>query len=108
MSRLHSRKLQSKKITARLDFYLKTTKQIIMSKIAKSNLIILPKGKNDTALYLSLLAGGIIRLLLSLTRLPELLTDRNELTTPITSWKRCKLNLYSFYQLLAALDYKVG
>lgn len=61
-----------------------------MSKMAKSNLIIKPKGRNDTALYLTLLAGGIIRLLLSLTRLPELLAVRNELTTPITSWKRCE------------------
>lgn len=51
--------------------------------------------QSTVPLYLTLILGGTLRLLLALTRLPELLTDRNELTTPITSWRRCKSRFVS-------------
>ncbi|SGY15222.1 BQ5605_C013g07291 [Microbotryum silenes-dioicae] len=43
----------------------------------------------------SVLAGGAaLRLALSTTSLPEILQDRNELVTPITSFTRCKHSLH--------------
>lgn len=44
----------------------------------------------STRLYWTLAGGAALHLALALSPLPALLVDRNELSTPITSWTRCK------------------